>query len=84
MESKKTGRVDLENARRVYDAARQKMMEKPGSGRVTLRATGKIIENVYLEGRIGRFKFLSDEPESRGGKDLAPSPLEHFLMGAVF
>jgi hypothetical protein len=84
MITKNTGRVDLENARRSYEAARRKMQEKPGSGRVTLRATGKIVENVYLEGRIGRFKFTSDEPESRGGKDLAPSPLEHFQMGAVF
>jgi hypothetical protein len=48
METQKQGRVDLENARRVYEAARQRMIEKLGSGRVTLRATGRIFEAVVM------------------------------------
>jgi uncharacterized OsmC-like protein len=75
-------RVDLERARRAYDAGRERRMRT--GGKVTLRATAKLIENTYLEGRIGQYHFASDEPPERGGDERAASPLEHFLMGAAF
>lgn len=75
-------RVDLERARRAYEAGREHRLRN--GGKVTLRATAKLIENTYLEGRIGKFHFASDEPAERGGDDRAASPLEHFLMGAAF
>jgi uncharacterized OsmC-like protein len=52
-----------------------------------LRATGFLLENLYLEGRVGKLCFEADEPVEpveRGGTDLAPSPLEYFVIGAVF
>jgi uncharacterized OsmC-like protein len=75
-------RVDLERARRAYEAGRERRLRS--GGKVTLRATANLIENTYLEGRIGKFHFASDEPPERGGDDRAASPLEHFLMGAAF
>ena len=72
----------MERARRAYEAGREHRLRN--GGKVTLRATAKLIENTYLEGRIGKFHFASDEPAERGGDDRAASPLEHFLMGAAF
>jgi hypothetical protein len=75
-------RVDLERAQRAYEAGRARRL-RTGS-KVTLRATAKLIENAYLEGRIGKFHFACDEPPERGGDDKAASPLEFFLIGAAF
>ena len=75
-------RVDLERARRAYDAGRERRIRQ--GGKVTLRATAKLIENAYLEGRIGKYHFACDEPPERGGDDKAASPLEYFLIGAAF
>lgn len=58
--------------------------KKTGSHQVTLRATAKLIQDTHLHGRIGKYQFNCDEPPSRGGEDSAPSPLEYFLIGAVF
>jgi hypothetical protein len=55
-----------------------------GNGKVTLRATAKLVKDAFLQGRIGRFHFDCDEPTSRGGDDKAPSPLEYFMIGAAF
>ena len=76
------GRIDLEKAQRAYEAGRERRLRS--GGKVTLRATAQLVENTYLEGRIGKFHFASDEPPERGGDDRAASPLEHFLMGAAF
>ncbi len=58
--------------------------KESGNGKVTLRATAKLVKDAFLQGRIGRFHFDCDEPPSRGGDDNAPSPLEYFLVGAAF
>ncbi len=78
------GRVDLANSKRAYDEARARYLAKPGSSTVTLRATARLVQNAFLEGRIGRYHFTCDEPPARGGEDKAASPLEYFLMGTVF
>jgi hypothetical protein len=76
------GRIDLERARRAYEAGRERRIRT--GGKVTLRATARLVENAYLEGRIGKYHFTCDEPPERGGDDRAASPLEYFLIGAVF
>ncbi len=78
------GRVDLANSKRAYDEARARYIEKAGSATVTLRATAKLVQNAFLEGRIGKYHFTCDEPPARGGEDKAASPLEYFLIGAAF
>ncbi len=78
------GRVDLANSKRAYDEARARYISKPGSSTVTLRATARLVQNAFLEGRIGRYHFTCDEPPARGGENQAASPLEYFLIGTVF
>ncbi len=78
------GRVDLANSKRAYDETRARYIVKPDSSTVTLRATARLVQNAFLEGRIGRYHFTCDEPPARGGEDKAASPLEYFLMGAAF
>lgn len=51
---------------------------------VTTRAVAKIIEDVHLDGRMGKFTVHSDEPASRGGTDLGPSPLQYLMLGVAF
>jgi uncharacterized OsmC-like protein len=51
---------------------------------VTTRAVAKIIEDVHLEGRMGKFFVQSDEPLSRGGTDQGPSPLQYLMMAVAF
>ena len=76
-------KVDLERMRIAHEEGLERR-QKSGHGKVTLRATAKLVENVFLKGRIGRFQFDCDEPVSRGGDDKAPSPLEYFMIGAAF
>jgi hypothetical protein len=76
-------RIDLDKLQTAFDHGYE-MRQKAGNHPVTLRATAKLVENAYLEGRIGRFHFSCDEPPERGGEDKAPSPLEYFLIGAAF
>ncbi len=78
------GRIDLVKTRKAYEMMRQKYIDKPGYSLATLRATAKLVNDTYLEGRIGRFHFTCDEPPERGGDDRAPSPLEYFMIGAAF
>ena len=79
-----SGRVDMEKARKALDAMKVRYLADPRASKATLRATAKLVNDATLEGRIGRFHFTCDEPPSRGGEDKAPSPLEYFLIGAVF
>ena len=76
-------RIDLNKLKSAFDQGYE-VRKTAGKHPVTLRATAKLVENAYLEGRIGRFHFSCDEPPERGGEDKAPSPLEFFLIGAAF
>lgn len=78
------GRVDLKRMSKVYDESKARYLASPGSSTVTLRATAKLVKNALLEGRIGKYHFSCDEPQTRGGEDAAASPLEYFLAGAAF
>lgn len=84
MTEENKGLVEFEKARKAYDEMKARYRANPASGTVTLRATARLVKDAYLEGRIGKFKFAADEPPARGGDDQAPSPLEHFLIGAAF
>jgi len=76
-------RIDLLKMRRAYLEGFSRRKES-GNGKVTLRATAKLVKDAFLQGRIGSFHFECDEPPSRDGDDKAPSPLEYFLIGAAF
>lgn len=79
------GRVDLDKQMHEIDRMRSEMSAKPPEQRtVTTRAVAKIVEDVHLEGRMGRFTVEADEPLSRGGTEKGPSPLQYLMMGTAF
>ena len=64
-----TVRVDLARQRREIERIRADLSSRPrDERRVTTRATARILDNVHLEGRMGRFVVESDEPAARGGE----------------
>ena len=76
-------RVDLEKQRREIERLRREMSARPpNERRTTTRAVARILEDVHLEGRLGRFTVEADEPAARGGTELGPTPLQ-FLMAAT-
>lgn len=78
-------RVDLEKQHREIERLRQEMSALPREGRrVTTRAAARILEDVHLEGRAGRFVFESDEPLARGGTELGPTPLQYLMAAIAF
>jgi hypothetical protein len=79
------GRVNLEQQLREIERLRSELGALPADQpTVTTRAVARILENVHLEGRMGRFTVQSDEPLSRGGSDLGPSPLQYLMVGVAF
>jgi len=79
------GRVDLEKQMREILRLRAEMSAKSAEDRVvTTRAVARIIEDVHLEGRMGKFTVESDEPFARGGTEKGGSPLQFFMMGIAF
>ena len=82
---RKRGRVDLEKQMAEIERLRKEMSSKPPEERiVTTRAVARILEDVHLEGRMGKFVVESDEPLARGGTELGGSPLQYFMMGTAF
>jgi hypothetical protein len=80
-----SGRVDLDKQRREIERLRVEMRAKTPEQRVvTTRAVARILEDVHLEGRMGRFTVESDEPLSRGGTEKGASPLQFLMMGTAF
>jgi hypothetical protein len=78
-------RVDLDRQRHEIERLRAEMSAKPVAERaVTTRAVARILEDVHLEGRAGRFVLESDEPAARGGTDLGPAPLQYLMVGTAF
>jgi len=79
------GRVDLDKQMHEIERLRSEMSAKsPEQRTVTTRAVAKIIEDVHLEGRMGKFTVEADEPFVRGGTEKGASPLQYLMMGTAF
>jgi hypothetical protein len=79
------GRVDLEKQMREIVRLRQEMTSTSYAQRTTTtRAVARILKDVHLEGRMGKFVVESDEPIARGGTELGPSPLQYLMVGTAF
>ena len=79
------GRVNLAKQMHEITRLRAEMRAKtPEQRRTTTRAVARILEDVHLEGRMGKFVVESDEPLARGGTDKGPSPLQYLMMGTAF
>jgi hypothetical protein len=77
--------VDLDKQMKEIQRLRAEMGGKaPEQRTVTTRAVAKIIEDVHLEGRMGKFTVESDEPFARGGTEKGASPLQFLMMGTAF
>jgi hypothetical protein len=64
---------------------RGEMREKtPAQRTVTTRAVARIIEDVHLEGRMGKFTVEADEPLARGGTEKGASPLQFLMVATAF
>jgi uncharacterized OsmC-like protein len=77
-------RVNMEKGRQVHEQTRARFASNPALGRTTIRVVAKTLEDMHIEGRVGKFHLESDEPASRGGTDLDPTPLQYFVAGAAF
>ena len=61
-------RVNLPKQMDEIRRLRQEMGAKPPEQRrTTTRAVARILDDVHLEGRMGKFVVESDEPLARGG-----------------
>ncbi len=79
------GRVNLEKQMHEIERLRADLAALPSNQpTVTTRAVARIIDDVHLEGRMGRFTVQSDEPLARGGTDFGPSPLQYLMIGVAF
>ena len=79
------GRVDLDKQMREIERLRSEMRAKtPEQRTVTTRAVARIVEDVHLEGRMGKFTVEADEPIARGGTEKGASPLQFLMMGIAF
>jgi uncharacterized OsmC-like protein len=58
--------------------------KKPDQRTVTTRAVARIVEDVHLEGRMGKFTVEADEPIARGGTEKGASPLQFLMVGTAF
>jgi hypothetical protein len=78
-------RVNLDKQMREIERLRAEMSGKaPQERTVTTRAVARIIEDVHLEGRMGKFTVEADEPLARGGTEKAASPLQYLMVGTAF
>jgi hypothetical protein len=85
LSNRASSRVDLKKQMAEIERLRQEMAAMPfGERKVTTRAVARILEDVHLEGRMGKFVVESDEPLSRGGTERGASPLQYFMMGTAF
>jgi hypothetical protein len=79
------GRVDLDKQMREIERLRAEMSARePAQRAITTRAVARIIEDVHLEGRMGKFSVEADEPLVRGGTEKGASPLQFLMMGTAF
>jgi hypothetical protein len=83
--SKSPGRVDLDRQMHEIERLRKEMRAKPPDQRtVTTRAVARIVEDVHLEGRMGKFTVEADEPLARGGTEKGASPLQYLMVATAF
>ena len=79
------GRVNLDKQLREIERLRAEMRATPADRRaITTRAVARILDDVHLEGRMGKFYVEADEPLSRGGTEQGASPLQYFMVGVAF
>ena len=79
------GRVNLPKQMAEIERLRREMSARPPEQRtITTRAVARILHDVHLEGRMGKFVVESDEPLARGGTEKGPSPLQYLMMGTAF
>lgn len=79
------GRVDLARQLHEIERLRGEMRARaPEERRTTTRAVARILDNVHLEGRMGKFVVEADEPLARGGTELGPAPLQYLMVGVAF
>jgi hypothetical protein len=79
------GRVDLVKQMHEIERLRAEMSAQPAEERrTTTRAVARILDDVHLEGRMGKFVVEADEPLARGGTELGPSPLQYLMVGVAF
>jgi hypothetical protein len=78
-------RVNLRKQMAEITRLRREMAAKaPDQRTTTTRAVARILDDVHLEGRMGKFVVESDEPLARGGTEKGPSPLQYVMMGTAF
>jgi uncharacterized OsmC-like protein len=78
-------RVNLPKQMDEITRLRREMSAKtPEQRRTTTRAVARILEDVHMEGQMGKFVVESDEPLARGGTEKGPSPLQYVVMGTAF
>ena len=79
------GRVNLEKQMEEITRLRAEMGAQSVEQRtITTRAVARILDDVHLEGRMGKFFVQADEPLSRGGTEQGASPLQFFMLGVAF
>lgn len=79
------GRVNLQKQMHEIERLREEMSAQPtGSRTITTRAVAHIVDDVHLEGRMGKFHVECDEPLARGGTEQGASPLQFFMVGVAF
>lgn len=79
------GRVNLDKQKHEIERLRAEMSAQPTKERtITTRAVARIVDDVHLEGRMGKFTVQADEPLSRGGTEQGASPLQYFMVGVAF
>jgi hypothetical protein len=80
-----SSRVNLEKQMHEINRLRREMGARtPEQRRTTTRAVARLLDDVHLEGRMGKFVVESDEPLARGGTEKGASPLQYLMMGTAF
>lgn len=83
--SEQRGRVNLEKQMHEIERLRGEMGATPRERRtITTRAVARILDDVHLEGRMGKFYVEADEPLARGGTEQGASPLQFLMVGVAF
>ena len=78
MTNEPKNRVNLEKGCQVYEQAHARFASNPAPGKTTIRAVAKLLEDMHIEGHVGKFHLESDEPT------WGRPPLQYFFAGAAF